>query len=87
MDIRIIAFGMVAVLALLFIGARFFVPREKNNSRLEAAFAQAALQYKASPNEAGFKACFEAAKDLPHLKNKDEQAIKDYLSGQGISAS
>lgn len=87
MDIRVIVFGMVIVLALLFIGARFFVPKEKDRSRLEAQFAQAALSFKASPNQESFNSCLEAAKNLPYLKNKDESDIRAYLSNQGITFS
>ena len=87
MDIRIIAFGMLFILAALFIGARFFVPREKSNSRLEADFAQAALTFKSNPSEELYKECQEKAKNLPHLKNISDDDLNKYLATQGITLS
>ncbi|MCR9204285.1 MAG: hypothetical protein NXH75_06900 [Halobacteriovoraceae bacterium] len=48
MDIRVIVFGMCFVLAGLFIGAKFFVPREKKKSKLEAEEAEKFLASKKS---------------------------------------
>ena len=87
MDIRIIAFGMLFVLAALFIGARFFVPKEKENSRYEADFAQAAIAFKQNPNKDNFQKCLEASKKLSYLKGKSQDDILQYLSSQGITLS
>jgi cbb3-type cytochrome oxidase subunit 3 len=87
MDIRFIAFGMLIVLAALFIGARYFIPHEKNRSRAEAKFAKAALNFKSQPSESTYKECVESARCLPHLKNKSEEDLNKYLATQGITLS
>ncbi len=80
MDIRLIVFGMVVILAGLFLGAKFFVPKEKNKSRLEGQFVEAVSAFIKEPNESNYQACLERAKALPHLKNREESVVKDFLA-------
>ena len=62
MDIRYIAFGMIAILALLFIGAKLYIPREKNKTKWEADYALAAQTFFKEPNQQNYEACREALK-------------------------
>lgn len=87
MDIRVIVFGMMAVLALLFIGAKFFVPKEKDKGKKEALFVESVKNFKTSPNKDNYDKCLSSAKELTFLKGKSEDEVKDYLNGQGITFS
>ena len=79
MDIRFIAFGMIAILALLFVGAKLYIPREKNKTKWEADYALAAQDFFKEPSQQHYEACKEALKkgyssDLEVIKlklNKD----------------
>lgn len=64
MDIRIIVFGMCAVLALLFIGAKFYTPRAKENSKREAEYAELAQAYFKNPSVDLYEKCLKAAQFL-----------------------
>ena len=85
MDIRIIVFGMCFVLIALFIGANYFVPKEKDRSNKEAQFALSMKDFLQAPSQEKYDQCLAAAQELPHLKNKDERTIKSYLEKNGIS--
>lgn len=74
----------MAVLLLLFIGAKFFIPHEKNKGQKEAAFAESVKAFKEQPNKDNYLNCLNSAKELAFLKDKPEEEIKSYLSGQGI---
>ncbi len=87
MDFRIIVFGMMAVLALLFIGSKFFIPKEKNKGMTEALFAESVMAFKKTPSKETYEKCVEAAKELSFLKGKDESDIRNYLKDQGITFS
>jgi hypothetical protein len=87
MDIRIIVFGMMGVLAVLFIGAKFFIPKEKNKGKKEALFAESVMAFKKTPSQETYRRCFEAAKELAFLKDKSKSDIENYLKAQGITFS
>jgi len=57
MEIRFIAFGMVIVLILLFIGAHFYIPRAKAKSKAEADYALAALEYFRNSSKKNYILC------------------------------
>lgn len=80
MDIRLIVFGMVTILIALFIGAKFFVPKEKDKSQKEALFVESVSAFLKNPNQENYDICFRRASELPHLKNKGDNLIKDFLS-------
>jgi len=64
MDIRLIAFGMVGVLLLLFIGAKFYVPREKSKSKWEGQYALAAQAYYKDASLENFTRCKEVLSEI-----------------------
>lgn len=84
MNIKYIVFGMMAVLLLLFIGAKFFIPHEKNKGQKEAFFAESVKAFKSTPTKDNYEACLNTAKELAFLKNKSEEEVKKFLSSQGI---
>jgi hypothetical protein len=87
MDIRVIVFGMVVVLAFLFIGAKFFVPREKDRSKKEALFVEAIKVFKGRPSKENYDECIETARNLPQYKANSIDEIKKILKGEGITLS
>lgn len=87
MDIRYIVFGMMTVLAFLFIGAKFFIPVEKNKAKNEALFVESVKAFKSTPNQENYNQCLERAKGLSYLKNKKDEDLKAYLEKQGITFS
>lgn len=84
MDIRLIVFGMVAVLAVLFIGAKLFIPREKNNTKAEADYVESALRFKSEPSHENYDLVFKAAGKLRNFNNADEMKIQRFLEKQKI---
>lgn len=87
MDIRIIVFGMMVVLAFLFIGAKIFVPREKEQSKREAFFVEAIKLFKENPSKEHYIMCINAAKELKQYQSKSTDEISESLSKQGITFS
>lgn len=85
MDIRLIVFGMVAVLVALFLGAKFFVPREKEENQREAAYAESVLTFRKFPNKENFFNCLEMAKHLKRFKNYSEEQLKEALRADQVS--
>ncbi len=57
MDIRFIAFGMVIVLILLFVGAQLYIPKEKSKTKWEAEYASAAQDYFRDSSADNYKRC------------------------------
>ena len=55
---------MVGVLLLLFIGAKFYVPREKSKSKWEGQYALAAQAYYKDSSLENFNHCKEALSDI-----------------------
>jgi len=87
MDIRIIVFGMCFVLISLFLGARFFVPREKKSSLLEGKYAEKILAFQNDPSQKNYDACFEAVKLLPESLGKTEEELKNKLKEDQVFLS
>lgn len=64
MDLRFIAFGMVIVLVLLFVGAKLYIPREKSKMKWEAEYALAAREFFKEPSPVNYKRCKLALEEL-----------------------
>jgi len=87
MDVRLIVFGMCGVLILLFVGAKFFVPKEKSNSKAEASYAEAVLKFKSNPTKENFQHCFSQAKKLPFLLQANDEDINYWLKKNNVTYS
>ncbi len=81
MDIRIIAFGMVAVLLALFLGAKLYIPRERSKTKWEANYAQAAQAFFKVSSLENYENCLNA---LKMGYSDDESAIKKKLEKDRI---
>lgn len=76
MDIRIIAFGMIAVLALLFIGAKFYIPQERTKTKWEAQYAVAAQNFFKEASQENYVRCREILSQVFHDPEKVEAKLK-----------
>ncbi len=64
MDLRFIAFGMVIVLLLLFVGAKLYIPKEKSRTKGEAQYALAARDFFKDPSRENYQHCKKALEDF-----------------------
>ncbi len=71
MDLKMIAWGMVIILAILFIITPMFRKKEKQNNELEITFFEALKTYKSLPSSEN--------------KNKLEEALNTYYQHLGMS--
>ena len=76
MDIRLIVFGMLAVLAVLFIGAKFYIPREQNKAKFEAEYALAVQNFHKSQTLEAYNSCYRV---LEAAFQGDQEKVKNRL--------
>jgi len=77
MDIRIIAFGMLLILALLFVWVKFYIPKEKLQNKVESDYFNIIVKFK--NNNCSLDEVITIAKEFAIIKKINKENLLKLL--------